>query len=376
MTLATDFETGHTKSHVWGWFWKRLSTVTVGFPAHGLLYAVGLATYCAGLLMNHRLGDQVNLELGAIFSGSALLGMMLIAFTWLLIDLTRLWNAGYAGSPLVALFRTLLVDILSPGRTANGFHALLCTGLFAVGFTNIKSDIPRIDPFTWDKSLMDVDRVLHFGVLPHDLLMPLFGSPLVIFLLNLAYNLWFVVMIGFLIWQGCQERDTAQRQRFLLAYMLCWGLGTGILGLIFSSAGPCFYDRLVAGPNPYSDLMGHLERVATQYPVFALDTQDMLWQSYLDSRGTVSGISAMPSMHVATSCLFVLCARASGLRWLSWICAAFLVVIFIGSVMLGWHYAVDGYVGILIAVFVWWLAGRIADVQFSRTSPPVSSRPS
>ena len=36
---------------------------------------------------------------------------------------------------------------------------------------------------------------------------------------------------------------------------------------------------------------------------------------------------------------------------------AFSVLIEVGSVLLGWHYAVDGYLGALIA-WAAWLAGR------------------
>jgi hypothetical protein len=31
----------------------------------------------------------------------------------------------------------------------------------------------------------------------------------------------------------------------------------------------------------------------------------------------------------------------------------------IGSVHLAWHYAIDGYVGALVAVFGWWAAGKL-----------------
>lgn len=365
MTLATDLTPGPSENQVTNWLRNRLAAVANGVVTHRTLYAIGLATYCIGLLLNKRLGEPVNLELGGIVSSMTLLGMLLISLLWLLMDFVKLYASGHGGSPSVAMLRTILVDILSPGRISNALHALLCTGLFAVGFTNIKSDIPRIDPFSWDETLMQLDRTLHLGMLPHEILAPLLGTPIVIFLLNVIYNLWFFIMMGFLIWQGCQGQDTPRRQQFLLAYMLCWGLGTAVMGLIFSSAGPCYFGRLVNGPDPYAGLMSDLVEANRHYPVFALIAQDLLWQSYLEGRGVVSGISAMPSMHVATSCLLFLCARASGPHWLSWSCAAFGVVIFAGSVMLGWHYAVDGYAGILIALLAWWLAGRLAEARFS-----------
>jgi membrane-associated phospholipid phosphatase len=77
--------------------------------------------------------------------------------------------------------------------------------------------------------------------------------------------------------------------------------------------------------------------------------------------GVLAGISAMPSMHVATSVLMALYA-ARHARWAGWIMWIFAGLIQIGSVHLGWHYAVDGYLGGIVALAAWraglWLAER------------------
>ena len=38
---------------------------------------------------------------------------------------------------------------------------------------------------------MQLDQLLHFGVLPHEILAPLFNYPFITFLVNVNYNLWF-----------------------------------------------------------------------------------------------------------------------------------------------------------------------------------------
>ena len=68
----------------------------------------------------------------------------------------------------------------------------------------------------------------------------------------------------------------------------------------------------------------------------------------------------MPSLHVATSVLFILLARAWGQRWFLWFTVPFAGLILIGSIVLGWHYAVDGYAGGVLAVICWWFAGKVA----------------
>jgi membrane-associated phospholipid phosphatase len=85
----------------------------------------------------------------------------------------------------------------------------------------------------------------------------------------------------------------------------------------------------------------------------------------------------MPSLHLATMFWSIIAVRKT--RWLpvAWAVTAF---IFIGSIAIGWHYAMDGIVGGLGAVLCYWLAGvRTAEIitsirKFSRfTRPPATS---
>jgi len=39
----------------------------------------------------------------------------------------------------------------------------------------------------------------------------------------------------------------------------------------------------------------------------------------------------------------------------------------VGSVALGWHYAIDGYIGGGAAILVWWAAGGLARREMSVT---------
>ena len=71
-----------------------------------------------------------------------------------------------------------------------------------------------------------------------------------------------------------------------------------------------------------------------------------------------SGITAMPSMHVALAWLFYLLVRERiKARLIRGGAFAFVLVTWFASVHLAWHYAVDGLVGIL-AVSAIWLAMR------------------
>lgn len=67
----------------------------------------------------------------------------------------------------------------------------------------------------------------------------------------------------------------------------------------------------------------------------------------------------MPSMHNASAALFAL-AFFQVNRKIGWFFTVYAAVILVGSVHLGWHYAIDGYAGIAIAALSWWLAGHLA----------------
>jgi hypothetical protein len=85
--------------------------------------------------------------------------------------------------------------------------------------------------------------------------------------------------------------------------------------------------------------------------------QKALWSLYLsDTPGIAKGISAMPSLHVAIAALNAIVlykfSKAAGVFGL-----LYLAVILVGSVHLGWHYAIDGYLSILAVAVIWWATG-------------------
>ncbi len=111
--------------------------------------------------------------------------------------------------------------------------------------------------------------------------------------------------------------------------------------------------------------MFYLKAADQRAPIFALDVQDLLWKGYAGS-GTEMGISAMPSLHNATALLMVLASRGFHPA-LQWLLKIHFVLIFLGSIHLGWHYAVDAYVSYAATLMIWFgIASRLQ----SRTRRP------
>jgi hypothetical protein len=222
-----------------------------------------------------------------------------------------------------------------------------------------KRNIGRaVNPFRWDAALSRFDTWLHFGVPPWRWLDPLFHTGLMTRVLDLMYVGWFFLIVAGCCWINASA-DRPLRARAFLAYGLLWiFLGTGV-AQVFTSAGPVYFHQVVSGANPYAPLMAHLDSVHTSMGLLAVDLQHDLWANFtaIPERPWFH-VSAMPSMHVAIPVLFalVLHKRHWRLGAAAWVYTAFIVC---GSIYLGWHYAVDGYVAILGALGCWWLAGRL-----------------
>lgn len=247
---------------------------------------------------------------------------------------------------------------VSLNRMLGAAPVLLLTPVFFSLFTSFKNALPQLVPFYLDTTLTHWDRWLHAGKLPWEWLQPVLGFPLLTLLISILYKLWFLLKYGLICWHAFRWEHEAGRNQFLLAVLLCWMLiGAGAATLL-SSAGPCYFGAVTAAvDNPYAALMSYLYQANEVYQIPDLYAQEYLWQAY-STRHTVpfSGISAMPSMHVSMALLFLL-AGWHGHRFWRWGLSVYLLCILLGSVHLGWHYALDGYLALILTYAIWRLSG-------------------
>lgn len=330
-----------------------------GLGTYRLHHAAACVALAAAVAASAYVGRPFELRMVVLFSFPVLLLCGVFGFFLLAGEFVRLIRSRHEGSAALALLAFVRDDLLSPGRIANILHTTLFMSVFMTGFVPLKTMLPDIHPFSWDATFLAWDRAVHFGADPWRILQPLLGWPAVTSAFNVAYNCWFFVLLGTWIWQGFAKASGPVNRRYLLAFLLTWFLGTCVFGILFASAGPCFYGRVVPGADPYAPLMAYLADAATAAPIWVLGTQNLLWDAYVNGEGVIAGISAMPSMHVGSCVLMSLLGFASGRRWLGIAFALFGLVIFLGSIHLAWHYAIDGYAGAAVALLGWWLAGRL-----------------
>jgi len=221
-------------------------------------------------------------------------------------------------------------------------------------YTGWKTWLGTSVPFQWDASLSQLDRTLHFGHNPWRLLQPFLGREWTTDTIALLYESgWAATLHGVITWQALRPSSLA-RTRFLVAFVIAWPLIGNLAAAVFMSAGPCYYRFVVSGPDPYRDLVTYVHATNDLTRVL----QDYLWRAHQNPQLRVigGGVSAMPSMHLVMATLAAIPLWRIGRAGRS-VAVAVVALTLVGSVHLGWHYAVDGYAGILAAVFVWLTTG-------------------
>ncbi len=262
------------------------------------------------------------------------------------------------------LCRTIIDDLrttyLTRRRLMNAVPIIVLLPLFNAACTSLKAMIPLIHPYNWDATFADWDAWLHFGVPPWQILQPVLGHPFMSGIANIVYCFWFFGLAGSWFWQAFALRDQRLRMQFFVAYILCFVLLGNLAATWLASGGPCYYGRIVQGPDVYAPLMQYLRDASQHSPIiWSVGLQDMLWNNYVSGGTTIgAGISAMPSMHVAGAMLFALLGWRTH-RLLGILLSVNVALILVATVHLAWHYALDGYIAVLGTLAIWWATGAV-----------------
>lgn len=243
-------------------------------------------------------------------------------------------------------------------RQLRAVPLLALLSVFMIYFGGMKSAIPLFNPFSWDQTFIRWDAALGFGYDPWRILHPLIGYPVVTSALAALYHLWILLIYAGSIYLGAYQTDELLRTRYFVSYFLCWSLVGVALAVLFSSVGPAFMQPLFGDPR-FAPLMDYLQQADKQFPVMVLTVQQQLldWQAG-GELGLGRGISAMPSMHISLATLFWLAMRKISAR-AGWFFGVFALLIFVGSIHTGYHYALDGIVAATATLAIWWIVGRV-----------------
>lgn len=245
-----------------------------------------------------------------------------------------LWREGEA-HPLATIRSQFLPALTGFAPVAAGV-GILTTFLYSITF--LKSMIPAIVPFWADGIFAATDRAMFID--PQAIAVALNPALPAI---GLFYGLWHVAHLGGILWVVHWRRGN--KARHILSFMLTWSIGM-MFAYAFASMGPLF----TAGYDPA--IAPRSVRIAAEF----------LLANYRAEGALIGGgISAFPSLHVAIAAWLAIVLRDRG--WPK-IGIAYFLGVFACSVILGWHYAIDGVAGAAIAI----VADRIAQAWLQRQS--------
>ncbi|WP_379551305.1 phosphatase PAP2 family protein [Qipengyuania sp. DGS5-3] len=235
-----------------------------------------------------------------------------------------------------------------------------CYGLVNRSYRAIKVGVPRIEDFWADPMFVQWDRAI-FGTDPWTITHAFIG-PAGTYALDMLYAVWIVVILLVYAVVGF-AKDRVFQLRACFTYLLIWILLGNLLAVIWSSAGPVYYEHFFGDPL-FAPLM---ERLNGQ-ELRALQIQDLLLSNSGDEM-IGSGISAMPSIHCAmTALIAILVWERRGFGMVFAVALAYHLAIFVGSVHLAWHYAVDGLVSSALVPLIWFAVKTLVrDVPADKT---------
>jgi hypothetical protein len=198
-------------------------------------------------------------------------------------------------------------------------------------FMWIKPELNAVAPFWADQLFADIDRAI-FGRDPW-----LFFQGMELSFHAWAYSFfWMLAIAGTLLWLFAQ-RPSKGRATSIISYFAIWSLFGPIGQLLGSAAGPVFYQRVGLGDR--------FAGLAENIPYVTNVVSGYLWDMHVSRQPAVgAGISAMPSLHIATAFWIYLVFRECR-SIMAPFAALFCVYMFVLSIALGWHYAIDGIAG-------------------------------
>lgn len=218
--------------------------------------------------------------------------------------------------------------------------------LFLAGFTTFKLNIPEVVPFYADPALARLDEWIHGGA-PWAYLHAVDPGWFAALTEFVYMTVWFCQWFAVALFAAFNWHDR-RHQRYLWALALTIIVVGTVLATAFASVGPIFYSDFLHDDR-FAGLVGQLDGKNSLVPLYAGYLMDN-FRNGTPALGT--GISSMPSVHVAVATLNALYLSSFG-RWQAVVGWTFALLILLGSVYTGWHYALDGYLSMLVVGVIW-----------------------
>jgi membrane-associated phospholipid phosphatase len=171
---------------------------------------------------------------------------------------------------------------------------------------------------------------------------------------KLYHGAWFIELFAafVLVLLGRSPRIILH---FCLSLILLFYVGR-FLGLVNPVMGPAFFR-----PELFGYLSGSITEIAMHR---VAEIQILSPERAIEAGGVLlGGVSAMPSLHVAMVALTAYWL-ATAKRWTLFITVPWVLLVWTSTVILGWHYILDGVGGIILGAACAWATHQILRVRW------------
>jgi hypothetical protein len=232
----------------------------------------------------------------------------------------------------------------------------LAGGLTFYVYGWIKLAMPVVHPVLFDQELWNLDTMLFLGMAPTVFFLDVLGNDL--FLRGIDWTYSYIFYASTIIATSYFFSHPSRRIRLAFANGngLMWLAGAWLYMLV-PSLGPAY-----RFPDVWLTYDHVLSRTQFLQAMLMRNYQNVLRAARGLSHGDMHlmfGIAAFPSLHVAFQTYVFLWMRR---LWTSGevLFGIFAAAIFLGSMITGWHYLIDGLAGLALGLVCWWVSWRQA----------------
>ncbi len=211
----------------------------------------------------------------------------------------------------------------------NPLSGIVLIGIMTFGITSAQdlSEYYRVNAKTWyDADLWALEASLFYLLKGSFIDVPRFWD-------SVYFAYWpYIMLVYCTLYRLKKLHDLAI---IAIAAVLCYFL-TRWVAIQYPTAGPAFYK-----PELF-DLSGTVSGAVQKWLVLYM-------QGGVPQNGLIPGTMGMPSLHIGIT-VMAAWFLARHVRWTLWLSVSWICLIWQSTVMLGWHYVLDGVGGIVVAV--------------------------
>ena len=292
-----------------------------------------------------------NLAVIALFARESLpiVGSPLLHLFTFTIALGTQALAGIAVRAVVALIqrdRAYFAAIRTVAWITDTLRLVIGGAIVIVAYGWLKLTVPIYHQRLFDPELWELDRLLFLGIAPTTFLLDAFGAPFFLRAIDWAYANIFVVSAFVAFAWVFSHPERRIRVAFANGNAMLWITGAWLY-LLIPSLGPA-----LRFPEVWFAHSETLRVTQTLQALLMRNYNNVLraWNgvAITEPIRIVFGVGAFPSLHVAFQMYVFLWTRRIW-RAGQLLFGIFVFVIFLGSLITGWHYLVDSLFGLGMA---------------------------